>query len=190
MAPSPTPPAPTPPALIPGAADSGFELSWIDHPALPARGLGLCRCPGTRDGMRMPETLLAQDLHHLAGLGISSIVSLIDADECQLIGVPSLAAQMAAGFNWRSFPIIDRAVPEPGQATAFHQLLADLSAMLDEGARLAIHCHAGLGRSGMLAAALLVRCGVAADEAIATTRRCRPGAIETDDQERYICGLA
>ena len=76
------PPTPTPPA-----AGSEFRLSWIDHPALPAHGLGLCRCPGSRDGVRVPPSLLEQDLGHLAGLGISSVVSLIDADECQLIGV-------------------------------------------------------------------------------------------------------
>ena len=97
---------------------------------------------------------------------------------------------VAAGLDWRDFPITDRAVPEPDQAAAFQQLLADLSGMLDEGARLAIHCRAGLGRSGLLAAALLVWRDVAADEAIAAIRRCRPGAIETDGQERYLHSLA
>ena len=175
----------------PSAAGSEFRLSWIDHPALPLRGLGLCRCPGTRDGVQMPQSLLAQDLDHLASLGISSIVSLIDEDECQLIGVPTLATQaVAAGLDWREFPIADRAVPEPDEATAFQRLLADLSAMLHEGARLAIHCRAGLGRSGLLAAALLVWRGVAAEEAIAAIRHCRPGAIETDGQEEYIRNLA
>ena len=185
------PPTPTPTASAPTAASSEFRLSWIDHPALPAHGLGLCRCPGSRDGVRVPPSLLAQDLGHLAGLGISSVISLIDADECRLIGVPSLAAQaVAAGLDWRCFPITDRAVPEPDKAAAFQQLLTDLSAMLDGGARLAIHCRAGLGRSGLLAAALLVWRDVAADEAIAVIRRCRPGAIETDGQERYIRSLA
>ena len=180
-----------PPSPTPSAAGSEFRLSWIDHPALPARGLGLCRCPGTRDGVRMPQSLVAQDLDHLASLGISSIVSLIDAEESRLIGVPSLAAQtVAAGLGWRDFPIIDRAVPEPDEATAFQRLLADLSSMLHDGARLAIHCRAGLGRSGLLAAALLVWRGVAAEEAIATIRHCRPGAIETDGQEGYIRTLA
>ena len=185
------PPSPKPPASTPTVAGSEFRLSWIDHPALPAHGLGLCRCPGSRDGARVPPSLLEQDLGHLAGLGISSVVSMIDADECRLIGVPSLAAQaVAAGLDWRDFPITDRAVPERDQAAAFQQLLADLSAMLDEGARLAIHCQAGLGRSGLLGAALLVWRGVTADEAITTIRRCRPGAIETDGQERYIRSLA
>ena len=108
------PPAPTPPGPTPTATGSEFRLSWIDHPALPAHGLGLCRCPGSRDGVRVPPSLLAQDLGHLAGLG----------------------------------------------------------------------------RSGLLAAALLVWRGVAADEAIAAIRRCRPGAIETEGQERYIRSLA
>ena len=62
------PPAPTPPGPTLTATGSEFRLSWIDHPALPAHGLGLCRCPGSRDGVRVPPSLLAQDLGHLAGL--------------------------------------------------------------------------------------------------------------------------
>ena len=45
-----------PPAPTPTATGSEFRLSWIDHPALPAHGLGLCRCPGSRDGVRVPPS--------------------------------------------------------------------------------------------------------------------------------------
>ena len=56
------PPAPTPPAPTPTTAGSEFRLSWIDHPALPAHGLGLCRCPGSRDGARVPPSLASSAL--------------------------------------------------------------------------------------------------------------------------------
>jgi protein-tyrosine phosphatase len=38
----------------------------------------------------------------------------------------------------------------------------------------------------LTAACVLVRCGVEPDEAIATVRRFREGAIETLEQEQYV----
>jgi protein-tyrosine phosphatase len=58
--------------------------------------------------------------------------------------------------------------------------------MLDDGQGIAIHCRAGLGRSGLVAASLLVRRGVMPANAIQTVRNCRPRAIETADQEAFI----
>ena len=49
-----------------------------------------------------------------------------------------------------------------------------------------IHCHAGLGRTGLLAATFLVSMGLTADSAIKTIRETRPGSIETTEQERYV----
>jgi protein-tyrosine phosphatase len=49
-----------------------------------------------------------------------------------------------------------------------------------------IHCHAGLGRTGLLAATFLVSMGLAAESAIKTIRETRPGSIETIEQEKYI----
>ena len=53
--------------------------------------------------------------------------------------------------------------------------------------RIAVHCHAGLGRTGLAIACYLVyaeRYGPA--EAVALTRRKRPGALQTAAQELYV----
>jgi protein tyrosine phosphatase len=50
-------------------------------------------------------------------------------------------------------------------------------------ARVAVHCGAGLGRSGTPIAAYLVSQGAAPDDAIALVRARRPGSIETAEQE-------
>jgi protein-tyrosine phosphatase len=176
---------------MPHSQPPGFALSWITHPALPDCSLGLCRCPGTRDGEDRPASALADDLAHLAGLGISCLVSLIDDAECQLIGAVALGSDLAAtGLEQRIFPITDRSIPERNQIADFVLLMDDLSGRLDDGARLAVHCRAGLGRSGLVAASLLVRRGVLPDAAITAIRHCRPGAIETPGQEAFIHALA
>lgn len=49
-----------------------------------------------------------------------------------------------------------------------------------------MHCYAGYGRSGTLAAIYWISKGFNAKEAINKVRQCRPGAIETSDQEQFI----
>jgi atypical dual specificity phosphatase len=51
-----------------------------------------------------------------------------------------------------------------------------------QGHVVAVHCAAGLGRSGTLIACYLVQQGQAPQGAIAQVRKVRPGAIETDSQ--------
>jgi atypical dual specificity phosphatase len=49
-----------------------------------------------------------------------------------------------------------------------------------------VHCLAGRGRSGTLAAVWFVHEGMTADEAIAHIRTLRPGSIETEVQEEAV----
>ena len=51
---------------------------------------------------------------------------------------------------------------------------------------MVFHCRGELGRSGMIAARLLVELGWAPDKAIAAIRHVRPGAIETRSQEQVV----
>lgn len=51
---------------------------------------------------------------------------------------------------------------------------------------VAVHCGAGLGRTGTVLAAYLVSKGMSAANAIARVRRLRPGSIETDEQEKAV----
>jgi atypical dual specificity phosphatase len=48
---------------------------------------------------------------------------------------------------------------------------------LEKNMPVAVHCIAGLGRTGTILACFLVREGMSADEAITAIRRWRPGSI-------------
>lgn len=54
------------------------------------------------------------------------------------------------------------------------------------GRRVAVHCGAGLGRTGTFVACYLVKTGLSPDAAVAAVRRARPGSIETATQEALV----
>jgi len=60
---------------------------------------------------------------------------------------------------------------------------------LSAGNSIAIHCKGGLGRSGTIAATILVDLGFEPQDAIDHVRSFRPGAIETNIQENFIASI-
>src|SRR5690349_15589985 len=71
------------------------------------------------------------------------------------------------------FPIPDLHAPQPAAAHAF---LDDLLARLGRGETLLLHCGAGIGRAGTLAAAILMRMGTPMTSAVEVVARSRPMA--------------
>ena len=51
---------------------------------------------------------------------------------------------------------------------------------------VAVHCGAGLGRTGVVLASYLVTTGMSASSAIAKVRKLRPHSIETDEQAESV----
>jgi hypothetical protein len=85
-------------------------------------------------------------------------------------------------------PIPDLHAPHVEDAT---ELLAELRARLAAGDGLLLHCGAGIGRAGTIAAGLLVTMGVPVDDAVATVAAHRPMAgPEAGAQAQLLAALA
>jgi ADP-ribosyl-[dinitrogen reductase] hydrolase len=161
---------------------------------LPVAGgrLGLCCCPGHRLLPRFVQPSLQdleRDLDVIAEFGASSVVTLMEADELRLVGIDPdrLQREMAArGLVWLHAPIRNLDIPASPWEERWMELKSNLLAEFGRGGRVAMHCYAGLGRTGTVAARLLVETGMEPDEAIALVRRIRPGSIETPQQESYV----
>jgi atypical dual specificity phosphatase len=80
-------------------------------------------------------------------------------------------------------PVSDSNAPTQDQ---LERGVAAIDEALGAGKRVAVHCGAGLGRSGTLLAAYLVSRGSAPEAAIAIVRTARPGSVETDEQEAAV----
>lgn len=126
------------------------------------------------------------DIAAIRAWGAAAVVTLVETAELDLIGVPDLPPAIAAAFDWHHLPIRDFCVPDAAFEAAWPGVAPALHAVLAAGGRVLLHCRGGLGRSGMVAALMLIEQGQMAEAAIAAVRAARPGAVETEAQERWL----
>jgi len=75
---------------------------------------------------------------------------------------------------------------EPPTQDQLDRCVSGILRALEKDMPVAIHCGAGLGRTGVVLAAFFVAKGMTAANAIARVRRLRPHSIETDEQAESI----
>ena len=168
-----------------------MRVSWIENrqaAALWPGRLGLTIAPGKKGKSPAGPTVHDRDLEtDFAALKseqvqVDVLVNLMEEDEGLRYGMGEYdAVAQQSGLTVRRYPIVD--VDVPSDRATFAALVDELYADLQAGKTVVVHCLGGLGRSGTLAACLLIRAGLDAQAAIDLTRRCRPGAIQGDQPE-------
>ena len=155
----------------------GTKLHWVDGP-WPGK-LALSARP--RGGDWLPDEMASWQ-----SSGIGTVVSLLTESEATEFELGSEALEARRHqMEFRSFAIADRQVPD-ARAT-FQRLLEDLDGELTAGGHVVLHCRQGLGRTGLLAACLLVAKGLDPAAAIERLRLARGATVpETAEQLRWI----
>lgn len=116
-----------------------------------------------------------------------ALVTLVELRELAFFGAKDIGRQAEKlGMSWHHLPVPDMGVPDETFEVLWSVAGPELHKILRGGGRIAVHCRAGLGRSGMIAARLLVEMGATPAAAMAAVRKARPGAIETEEQEAYV----
>lgn len=135
-------------------------FSWIDKPLLAA--------------LARPES--PEELAWLRGQGVEVLLSLTEDP-------PRKDWLDDAGLLLVHVPVEDMEAPSQ------EQLDRSVSAIMRANGQnmgVAVHCGAGLGRTGAILACYFVGKGLTARDAVSRVRRLRPGSIETEEQVEAV----
>ncbi len=144
------------------AQPSGF--SWIEKPHLAA--------------LARPASL--DELQWLRRQGIEVLVSLTE-DPLRRDWVDD------SGLLVFHVPMLDMEAPTQEE---LDRCISAIERALERNMGVAVHCGAGLGRTGVVLAAYYVAKGHPPENALARVRRLRPGSIETDEQADAVVEFA
>lgn len=129
---------------------------------------------------------LQDDLSNWKKAKIDTVLSLLTPEEEADLGLRQEQEESKKlGMEFCSFPIPDRQVPKSEAKWA--DILERVTRDLTDGKNVVVHCRQGIGRSGLVAACLLVRKGMSPGAAVDSVSAARGVAIpETPEQRDWI----
>lgn len=124
-----------------------------------------------------------QEFSAFAQAGIRRIISLLELHEEYVLGLEHERQQCAAAkIAFESFPIPDRGVPDT--PFALFELSKAIYLRCSGGENTAIHCRAGIGRSSLVAAAVMLHGGTGVDDAFSHIQTIR--GVEVPDTPEQL----
>jgi protein-tyrosine phosphatase len=135
-----------------------FRLNWIVADKLA--------------GSRYPEP---EDLDYIYSEGIRAIVSMEHYTHPEAI--------TSRRFEHLNIGIPDFTAPSLPQ---LKRIISFINAMNEKLKPVLVHCYAGIGRTGTIAAAYLINHGMDVDSALQHVRARIHGAVQTNDQEHIL----
>lgn len=154
--------------------------------------IGLTFCPGKKQTDAQSgvwDRSLEDDMKVIKAFGAVALLTLMPDSELQSLRVsPHQIRDKASelGIEWYRLPIRDQGIPDQSSEDLWASMGPRLRTLLRAGHNIVIHCKGGLGRTGTIAARLLMEFGADPEMAIQSVRNARPGAIENSCQEQYV----
>src|SRR5262245_38349161 len=133
---------------------------------------------------------LSDEVRAWRAAGVDVVVSLLTRSENSELGLTREGEEVIEqGLAFVNFPILDRRVPESEKSVV--ELASQLHELLANGKRVGIHCRQSIGRSGLIAASVLVIAGERPSAAFENVRAGRGVHVpDTEEQERWVYVLA
>jgi ADP-ribosyl-[dinitrogen reductase] hydrolase len=170
------------------SASHPLKIAFVETPGNGR--IGMTFCPGKHDPMAMTGPWsrdMRIDIAAIADWGAVALVTLMESHELDMLGVSGLGDVVKArGLDWYHLPVQDVSVPNVSFEAQWVDAGSALRSRLLAGQSIVVHCRGGLGRTGMVAARLLIELGEKPVMALQRVRAARPGAVETAEQERYV----
>ncbi len=122
----------------------------------------------------------------IAQTGIDLIVSLLEIEESYEVGLDKeQVITEKYGMKFISYPIPDRGLPS--SISNYLNFTKDLYHTAAGGAKIFVHCRAGIGRTGVIAAGVLLHCGFEPKEAFELISEKRGVTVpDTDEQVDWV----
>src|ERR1019366_417276 len=143
--------------------------------------IGLTFCPGKKHtGMISGawDRDLRIDMKAIEDFGAAALVTLMEDAELDAVHVPPDRLRAEArehGIEWHYLPVADVDIPDRQFEDRWTYAGLRLRNILKRGGRVVVHCRGGLGRTGTIAARLLVEFGDDPKVAIKKIRAARSG---------------
>jgi len=117
---------------------------------------------------------------------VHAVLSLLTPEEERDLDLRDEASEARRlGLDFYSFPIADRQVPK--SEAKLGEVLDKINNNLSAGRNVLIHCRQGVGRSGLVAACLLVKNGMSPGAAVEAVSAARGVSVpETAEQREWI----
>lgn len=134
--------------------------------------------PGKLGIMTRPsgEVYLKTELQNVRRAGVDILVSLLEEEEISKMKLGEEGAVVKElGMEFVHHPIPDRSIPENYEATL--GLVKYLAKELEEGKNLVFHCRKSIGRSPMMAAAIMVWLGANPKKAFQHIKKIRRAQV-------------
>jgi protein-tyrosine phosphatase len=138
-------------------------------------------CPGTK------HTSIEEAVSTLKAAGADALITLMPADELERFEASALPRVCAdQSISWFHLPVEDDHAPDERFAEAFATHKASLMSLLEQGGTVAIHCRGGSGRTGFMAAILMLESGNDRDDVVRAVQGLRPGALKMPVHLDYL----
>lgn len=153
------------------------EIYWIE--AGSHRRLAIVGRPRSGDW-------LADEIRDWRAAGLTDVVSLLEDHEIRELDLAQESEiSERVGLSFQRFPIPDRGVPTSVQAA--RRLWDVIVGKIRDGHSVGIHCRAGIGRSGLMAAGVLLQLGILENDAWQRISKARGSRVpDTDEQRKWL----
>ena len=130
--------------------------------------------------------ILEESIEFLKSIEVNLVVSALTKEEEFELGL-NKEKEVCEKYriDFLQFRIEDRGVP--ANVSLFQSFCKDLALKIQEGKSIGIHCRAGIGRSSLIAASVMIHLGFTSSNALSIISESRNLKVpDTIEQEKWV----